>query len=437
MKVITPASPFVSQILGRQKRTEGQPYRLMTYVKQCPVEDGVLFYHALTCSMLLLSPEETMRVSDLPELVDDWFLVPVQHDDRKLCRQIRQAAQLLQDPVRSITEYTILPTTDCNARCFYCYEKGTAPVVMSPQTAERLVRYILAHAGEGMVHIRWFGGEPLMNIPAIDLISSELARNGVSFTSTMVSNGYLFDVELARRAKDLWKLQEVQITLDGTERTYNRTKHYIYDDANAFERVLDNIGYLTAACIKVLVRLNVDKYNIEEMSQLVRLMHQRFGTNEHLSIYSRELYGRRSPEDSAALFEQRMRLEQFIDSCGYRFKKELQKGIKLNSCMSDNDRSVVVAPSGHLGKCEHFIDRDFFGHIDNDDIDKDILCRFKERSPETVACASCPVYPQCIKLRVCEKHYCTPELQREMIYHTVQAMKDEYQNYLNKQAHES
>ena len=54
--------------------------------------------------------------SDLPELVDDWFLVPVQHDDRKLCRQIRQAAQLLQDPVRSITEYTILPTTDCNAR---------------------------------------------------------------------------------------------------------------------------------------------------------------------------------------------------------------------------------------------------------------------------------------------------------------------------------
>ena len=437
MKVISPAAPFVSQILGRQKRVEGHPVRLAVHIIQCPVEDGVLFYHTLTCCLLLLSAEEAGHVTELPELIDNWFLVPSQHDDRKLCRQVRQAARMFQGTSGTVTDYTILPTTGCNARCFYCYEKGTAPVTMSPETADRLVRYILAHRGGEKVKIRWFGGEPLTNVPVIDRISSELERNGVPFSSTMFSNGYLFDAELAGRARDLWKLREVQITLDGTERTYNRVKRYVDGDADAFWRVLDNIGHLTASHIDVQVRLNVDKYNMEEMAQLVRLLHRRFGVNGHLSVYSRELYGRRSPEESAALYEQRMPLERLIDSCGYRVKRKLQNRIRLNCCMSDDDRGVLVAPSGHLGKCEHYIDRDFFGHIDSEDKDETVIRRFKELSPETEACATCPIYPQCIKLKVCEKHYCTPELQKELIRFTVDAMKDEYENYLNTQANES
>ncbi|MBQ5524744.1 MAG: hypothetical protein IIT93_04405, partial [Paludibacteraceae bacterium] len=35
-------------IVGPQKRAEGQRYRLMTYVVQQPVDDGVLLYNTLT-----------------------------------------------------------------------------------------------------------------------------------------------------------------------------------------------------------------------------------------------------------------------------------------------------------------------------------------------------------------------------------------------------
>ena len=426
MQIIVPVASLVDQVIGKQKRTECQTYRLMTYVIQCPVDDGVLLYHTLTCCMVLLTKEEAAHITEQQELIDNWFLVPEGHDDRKFCEQICKTAQLFKPSAKTITGYTILSTTGCNARCFYCYEKGTTPVTMTPETASKVVNYIITHRGEDKVKISWFGGEPLYNVGVIDQICSELKEHDVPFKSTMISNGYLFDAEMVQRAKDLWKLKQVQITLDGTEQTYNRIKRYIYGEVNAFERVLGNIQLLTDAGIRVQIRLNVDKHNIEEMSELVSLLHQRFGVNKRLIIYSRELYCKRTLKDAEVLFDQRMKLVQQIDELGYRGKQELQKDIKLGLCMADNDQNVVIVPDGHLGKCEHYINREFFGHIDIEEKDKEVLRKFKERPADIEACNTCPYYPQCFRLKVCEKNDCTPELQKEHIYDIIEAMKDEY-----------
>ena len=96
MKVIIPTTPLMEQIVGPQKRAEGQRYRLMTYVVQQPVADGVLLYNTLTCSLVLLTPDEAADITAQQELIDRWFLVPEDHDDRKLCRQVRQMVTLLK-----------------------------------------------------------------------------------------------------------------------------------------------------------------------------------------------------------------------------------------------------------------------------------------------------------------------------------------------------
>ena len=433
MKIIIPTASMFEQVVGRQKRTDGERYRLMTYVVQQPVTDGLLLYNTLTCSMVLLQPDEAADITAQQELIDRWFLVPQEYDDQKLCRQVRQMAALLTLAPKVVTTYTILPTTGCNARCFYCYEQGTRPVTMTAETASQVVRYIVAHRGSETVHISWFGGEPLVNAKVIDQICTELNGQGVPFRSEMVSNGYLFDVDKVQRAKDLWQLQRVQITLDGTAQTYNRVKAYVYRDVNAFERVLQNIGLLIAAGIRVLIRLNVDKHNIGEMAELAELLHQHFGSNEHLSVYSHELFGERTPEDNATLFAQRMQLEQQIAKHGILRIRELPKDIHLNQCMADNDGSVVIAPDGHLGKCEHFIDREFFGHIDSEERDMTIIRKFKERRAEIEACATCPFYPQCYRLVMCEDDFgCTPETRQGGMHNMVASMKYEYECYLNK-----
>ena len=333
MKIIIPTTPLIEQMIGQQKRTDGERYRLMTYVVQQPVDDGLLLYNTLTCSLLLLTPDEAADITAQRELIDHWFLVPEAHDDRKLCRQVRQMAALLTPAPKVVTSYTILPTTGCNARCFYCYEQGTRPVTMTAETASRVARYIVAHRGDEKITLRWFGGEPLVNAKVIDLICTELNGQGVPFRSEMITNGYLFDADMVQRAKNLWQLQKVQITLDGTAQTYNRVKAYVYQGVNAFERVLENIGQLIAVGIRVLIRLNVDKHNIGEIAELAELLHQHFGSNEHLSVYSHELFGERTPEDNATLFAQRMQLEQQIAKHGILRIKELPKDIHLNQCM--------------------------------------------------------------------------------------------------------
>ena len=434
MQVIIPTTSLVEQIVGRQKRTDGQSYRLMTYVVQQPVNDGMLLYNTLTCSLVLLTPDEAADITMQQELIGRWFLVPQAHDDQKLCRQIRQMVALLKPAAKAITGYTILTTTGCNARCFYCFEKGTKPVTMTAETADKVARYIVTHRDDEKVQIRWFGGEPLVNVKVIDQICTELREQDVPFHSTMVSNGYLFDADMVQRARDLWQLQQVQITLDGTELTYNRVKAYVHQGVNAFERVLQNIAMLTAAGIRVSIRLNVDKHNIGEMAELVQLLHQRFGTNEHLSIYSHELFVERTPEDEAEIFAQQTQLAQQIAACGYKnHKRGLQKDINLNHCMADADGSVVIAPDGHLGKCEHYIDSNFFGHIDSEKHDKTVLRKFKERLADMDACATCFCYPQCIRLVMCEDEFdCTPGKQQYHLSAMRETMKYEYERYLHK-----
>ena len=437
MQVIIPTPLQYEQIVGRQKRVDGERYRLMTYVVQQPVTDGLLLYHTLTCSMVLLQPDEAADLTAQRELIDRWFLVPEDHDDRKLCRQVRQMVALLKPAAKTISTYIILPTTGCNARCFYCFEQGAKPVTMTTETASRVVRYIVAHRGNEEVTLRWFGGEPLVNAKIIDQICAELREQGVPFRSEMTTNGYLMDADMVQRARDLWQLQHVVITIDGTEQTYNQVKSYVYRGVNAFERVLQNIGLLTAAGIRVLIRLNVDMYNIGEMGELVELLHQRFGTNANLYVSSFVLYGgERSTEDNATLFAQRMQLEQQIAQCGYRSKRKLLNDIKVNCCWADDDgESVLIVPDGHLGKCEHCIDREFFGHIDSEERDEAIIRKFKEHRADIEACATCFYYPQCIRLVMCEKYFCSPEYQQEHLHETMEAMKYEYERYLSNESH--
>ena len=435
VQVIIPTAATFEQIAGRQKRADCERYRLMTYVVQQPVDDGLLLYNTLTCSMVLLQPDEAADLTAQRELIDRWFLVPEDHDDRKLCRQVRQMAAFLKPAAKTISTYIILPTTGCNARCFYCFEKGTKLVTMTSETASKVVRYIVAHRGDEKITLHWFGGEPLINVKVIDQICTELSQQGVPFRSGMISNGYLFDAEMAQRAKDLWQLQRVQITLDGTAQTYNRVKDYVYRGVNAFERVLQNIGLLIAAGIRIKTRLNVGKHNIGEMAELVELLHQRFGADERLSVYSAGLF---DEEHNAELFAQRMQLEQQIAAYGFAHKLyDLPKDIRLNCCMADDDGSrVVIAPDGHLGKCEHCIDREFFGHIDSEERNDAILRKFKERRVDIEACATCFYYPQCIRLVMCHRDaICSSVKQQEHLYNTIEAMKVEYERYLKNENH--
>ena len=170
----------------------------------------------------------------------------------KYADQVRFIRRTMWKEPEHITSYTIFTTTDCNARCFYCYEMGRSRIPMSAETAHKAAAYIAAHCGGEKVHLHWFGGEPLFNKQVIDIICTDLAEKGIVYESMIISNGYLFDGATVEQAVSHWKLKSVQITLDGTEEIYNRSKAFIYKDGKSpYQVVLANIQRLLDAGVSV------------------------------------------------------------------------------------------------------------------------------------------------------------------------------------------
>lgn len=436
------AKPF-DQLLKKQKMVAGQTYRPMYYVVEQPVDEGLLLYHTMTKALLLLTPEEAKiyktNPTALPQLVEEWFLVPQSHDDRLLSLQIRDVAKMLEKSSDAITGYTILPTTDCNARCFYCYEMGRTKIPMSMDTANRTADYIINHCKGEKVEINWFGGEPLFNKPVITQINQRLSEAGVEYRSTMVSNGYLLDDSTIKEAKECWHLYKIQITLDGTEKIYNRSKAYIYKGVNAYRRVLNNIHRLQDAGITVRIRLNIDMHNADNLSVLVEELHQEFSTPKGITVYMHPLFedavGSKAMHDNqkrSIIFKKMKEIYAQLTEYGFIEPMKLEKTIKKYACQAEDDHCVVIMPSGHIGKCEHYTEDLFTGHINHEERDLELIARFKEKRGEIEACATCPAYPSCLVLQLCTSNkHCYEEIQEGKIYEIRQKMLYTYQQSLN------
>ena len=442
MRTILNMAESLAGLLKPQQFREDERYRLMHFVVSQPVEGGLLLYHVMTKALVLLDAEEAKSLEDahssIPELVAQWFLVPFNHDDRKLAMEVRMVGKMLENPARTIKNYTILTTTDCNARCFYCYEKGRSRIPMSDGIAEQTAAFMVKHSGGEKVSIRWFGGEPLYNKKAITRICTLLGEAGIEYRSSMVSNGLLFDDETVAEAIQVWKLHKVQITLDGTEEVYNRVKNFVDPVGSPFQRVFGNIRRLVDAEVRVNIRLNIDRHNAEDLFTLAEQLGEAFGGNSLVNVYSHSLFEECAPGASVKhsdsqrkeLFNTQMRLGMRLRELGLSRPSKLGHSIKLNRCMADNDSSVVILPDGHVGKCEHYSDSDWFAHVSEEYRDESVLEGFKALRPELDYCAECPCYPDCFRLVKCEETaHCYPEEREEKLAGIRQQMLYLYQDH--------
>lgn len=225
--------------------------------------------------------EDLTNIDKYLFLYKNYFLVPKGFNSNKLVDNIRKISLPPVDDtyLNHPWEFTILTTTKCNARCFYCYEQHSKNKHdMTNQMALKIAKYIDDVAPNTELSLDWFGGEPLFNQKAIDLIVNYLLQKGRWFKSSITTNGYLLDEKLVSKACDVWNLKFAQITIDGTESVYNKAKNYIYKkDSSPYQRVMNNIENLINNNVTVAIRINLDNYNIENSKQLIHEIYERFG----------------------------------------------------------------------------------------------------------------------------------------------------------------
>ena len=433
MKILIP-----SPVVGLQTKKEDKPYRLMHYVVQQEVEEGVLLYNTLTCAMALVTREEAKNLTAVEGLIEHRFLVPVDHDDKKFCKIVKFGAKTMQKRPKGIKTYTIVTTTGCNARCAYCFEQGAKPVHMTMETAEKVAQYIINHHGEHEeVKIRWFGGEPLYNFKVMDRICTRLQENNIKYYSNITTNGYLFSGRLIEKACQLWNLKEVQVTLDGTEENYNRIKAYVHTNgANPYQRVMENIKRLLDAEIPaIVIRIHLDYNNLRDVWALTKECGDRFRGYDNLYIYFMPLFQYLFNEEMQlslqrrTLYREKAKLEEYVQSIGIKGRPKIyrKETFVFNQCMVDSGEDVMIVPDGHLGSCGHYVDSHFFGHIDSDDWDQDIIRQSREYLKEISECDTCAYYPRCYRLKICEmKKVCFKENREDFIASIRQKMLNEY-----------
>lgn len=416
MKIIAEGKTAVRKILGKQKQKSGI-CRKMRYVLETRGEEGLLLLNTVTGELVRTDEAEAAAWEALPgelsetltELYGMHFLVPEGYQERKTVDQIRAVLRLTSPP-KEFTSYTILPTMACNARCFYCYESGYPLHTMTEETAEAAARLIIKNcAGKRRAKLHWFGGEPLVGKNRIAQICKILKDENIEFTSDMTTNGYLFTPELVGEAKEEWKLSSVQITLDGTEEIYNRTKAYVDTDGSPYRRVLDNIGDLLDAGIRVNIRMNLDRHNEDDLAKLVDELAERFSGKEGISCYTHELFDSQgfepiehSEEDLGALARRRNELTSYITSAGLSRKldKRPLPSLSMNFCMADSPKSLLINPLGKLGKCEHVPFDPPVGDVQHGITAPEVLKKWLS-STFSDACADCELYPYCAHMNNC------------------------------------
>lgn len=372
-----------------------------------------LLHNTFSKSTIILNEKEYDSYNIIDEnsiifefLVNNNFFVPVELDEVHLFNQIYETVELLENK-EFIDYFNIFTTTKCNARCFYCFESGVKQYDMSIKTAFDIVKYIERVSKDRAINISWFGGEPLCNQTVIDIISKELNKREISFNSYIITNGYLFEENIIKKARDIWNLKRAMITIDGTEEKYNTIKNYIYKNASSpYKKVIKNINSLLTYGIAVHVKINLYNGNYEDAYKLTNELSDNFSKYSNFKIISSyivdsNLNFKFSNEEKMKQYNRYIEFEDYLKSKKLLMCAGLNMKINGNKCLASNDHSTAILPNGDLAKCDVDYNKSIYGSIYSNEKNKEVLNHYKQRVDYGILCNDCIYLPNCGFLKNC------------------------------------
>lgn len=432
MEIIREPKREFAAILNKQFYRDNVEYVPVSYLHECEIENGILIENTLTSQVILMTREERESLPDDVKkvLIENWYMIPEDMSERTICYALLNSWRTrYRRKDGDINNFTIFTTTGCNAHCPYCYEGAWKQRSMTAEVALDVAKYIERMCGERQVHIGWFGGEPLYNSAAMDIISEYLIENGISFESSIVTNGFLLKDHTAADITKKWRINRAQVTLDGTQDVYNQIKAYDGNPENAFAQVLDNIDFLAKCKVSVSIRLNLSDDNSDNFMELIPQLQERFGGNSYVSVYAHPIFEYIDGDDSG-IYEKYIAVETALGNAGLSRTKRVDS-YSAHHCMADNDSCVCITPEGNLSPCEHYCDGENIGNIYDGITDEEKVKEWKEPTDETENCIKCWYYPKCNRLKKCPTEFeCTDGSLKYLSYREDKIVKNVYDMYM-------
>jgi len=453
MQIIREEPKLYAAVLGEQPVNMGQPYRRADFCCTAAAPDGkTVVSNTFTreiflpsdAELALLQQDTVLADETSAELIRKWYFVPPEYDEITAIDDLRMFLRMVAEKKAGQKSALLMMTGNCNARCFYCYQKGrfTCKDTMTNETAEAVADYLADFAGESELRLNWHGGEPTLCAEQIDIICNRLRARGVRFWSAAYTNGYLLDESLAAHAKQQWELRGVQITMDGPEDVYNRCKAYVYkNDPSPYRHILSNIRGMLDMGIRVSVRVNVDRHNAQQLKVLAKDLADAFGKDSQFALYCaalfedcRDLTKAYSEQMREEITEQMILFQQYCQELGLTVQHKFGRSITLHCCVATDPLRVEILPSGELSCCDHAIANDIYGSVFSADRDLALRASWLQSRNCKEMCTGCTAYADCIMLKNCTAHAhgCNPSFRRLRNYQLQAGILEEYRNWRTK-----
>lgn len=310
---------------------------------------------------------------------------------------------------------TILLTWACNLACIYCYEgAGSMTETMSISTADKFIGFMINQAkrkNAKSMHVNLFGGEPLLNIECglyiLDLLKKFCDENDITFSSGIITNGTLMSSDILEKLIQ-YNCRQIQITLDGMPETHNIRRIY-KNGKGSFEQIIDILKMLNrrSADVHTVIRINVDKQNLEEVSILLKYLGK---DGENLTNCTVDFGIVRGSTKACSAYSGNCLTEGTIgDVLEGLWSKAEKEGFKMYTkpfpkwiyCGLYADNQYTITPNGDLYKCwEHAGDeKHLMGRInENGNIDDITYAYYDWMSSnplEVEDCRKCVYLPAC------------------------------------------
>ncbi len=401
MKLLWSGDGRVIKIVQKKEFCSDYPLRLSQFVYPFDIDGAVLLKNTLTKQVFKLTEEEwtALQTDTLPReirntLAQFRFLVEQDYDETEQYDTALSILRIMEKKTKGLASFTILPTTGCNARCFYCYEEGWQSKTMSPEIADAVVDFICRTKKDGKIRLDWFGGEPLCGAGIISRICRSLRDRGEEYYSTIITNATIMTPDLAKEAAELWNLKRAQVSMDGVRQDYERRKHYIRPELHNYDTAMDAVKRLSDVGVRVFLRCNYDADNLPHVREFFDDCKSRFGKRENISYYMEQLFQSSGVEENAALFRAAAGVASYLDELGLESTERVVSRLKTHYCMADSKRSVIIDPVGGLHFCEHDIEGKPIGSIFDQSIS------WPDISADTAKeCQDCCFLPDCTPFR--------------------------------------
>ena len=260
---------------------------------------------------------------------------------------------------------TIIPTTNCNARCWYCFEKGMSRCDMSDSIIDDTIKFVKSSFNYSDIKLNWSGGEPLMNIEAIIRITDALSEAGYKLHTSITTNGSILPPDFMSYIKHANADISFGITIDEIFEEYNATKRIAaINNIDPFQNLLRNIHSILNCGIKVSIRINFRDFDRAQI--IYSFLEKEFRKYEKslLSIYFALIWNP-SEDDNTALKNAFTYIKCFKD--GYNVSvfsnpyisnvlmRHFAKNKDVHYCSGMNLNNFVINVDGNVYKCHRLI----------------------------------------------------------------------------------